>query len=207
MNFGELKTEVLFNTFDSTKYRERAGTQLNHGARDLASRVPWGYVEVTLDVVDGAASLGAPSGFSRIVQVSAVGADGVPSPLLSAGSSGAPGSPGAGSCSGYTTSMGAGGAIEVRPPAGVDRITVKGFRLPATMEADSDVCELGPDADDALVAFARASLSLKEDDPEMRQVWLEELAEARRRFSRVANPVVAPRLTPGTWGDGSFGGV
>jgi hypothetical protein len=108
------------------------------------------------------------------------------------------------------TRSGAGGSttLLVTPVPTPSQVLVVGYRLPAPMTAGTDVCELGPDADDALLMFARAKLYLREDDKEMHDNLMQSYMDELRRFTLTTRPVAeGPRLTPGTWGDGFFGGL
>lgn len=210
--FDQLKGEVIFNTFDGPKYLERAGAFINSAARDIARRSLWGGSEVTVAVdADGVAQ----SAFGRVLAVWSADTLGRPQDRHEyVGDAGSPGTQydafGAfGTSPSYKTVVGDGGlmTLQVSPVPAALQIVVAGNRLPTTLVDGDDVCELGPDAEDALVLFARAKLYLREDDKEMHDgLWQTYLDEVRR-FTLGTRPVAeGPRLTPGTWGDGSFGG-
>jgi hypothetical protein len=215
--FAELKTDVIFNAFSGPKYLERAGGFINRAARDLARRSLWAPTRVTLPVAaDGSAPTGTP-GLARITAVWSTDTTGrVIDRYRFAGDPGLPGAQATAPLDDrldeptYTTELGNAGATVVRviPVPAAALITVTGNRLPSPLDGDGDVCELGDDADDALVLFARAKLYLREDDPEMHAALMAEYENEARRFRLTARPVLdGPLVTPGTWGDGSFGGV
>lgn len=214
--FDQLKAEVVFNTFDGPKYLERSGVYLNNAARDIARRSLWGGNEIAIATDDnGIAAAGSP-GFARVTAVWGADANGRKQDRYEfAGDAGAPGAQydafgPAGTTPSYRTRTGDGGALtlEVIPVPAARSLVVSGSRLPALMVAGEDVCELGQDAEDALILFARAKLYLREDDKEMYDALMQSYMEELRRFTLSTRPVAeGPRVTPGTWGDGFFGGV
>lgn len=211
--FDQLKGEVVFNTFDGPKYLERAGVYVNNAARDIARRSLWGGDEQTILTDDNGI---AAAEFGRITAVWEADPNGKKTARYEfAGDAGTPGAqydsfgP---TCTtpSYRTKTGDGGALtlEVLPVPAARSIVVAGSRLPALMAGGADVCELGQDAEDALILFARAKLYLREDDKEMHDALMQSYMDELRRFTLSTRPVAeGPRLTPGTWGDGFFGGA
>lgn len=211
--FDQLKAEVLFNTFDGPKYLERAGVYINSAARDIARKSLWGTGEATTTTDDTGI---APLPVARVTAVWGIDENGRKQErYLFAGDAGSPGvgfSFDGDACDepSYVTSMGNAGesTIQVSPVPASRTLAVAGARLPTLLVGPDDVCELGLDAEDALVLFARAKLYLREDDKEMHDGLMQSYADEVRRFTLTTRPVAeGPRLTPGTWADGAFGGV
>lgn len=215
--FDQLKAEVVFNTFDGTKYLERAGMYINNAQRDVARRSVWGATEMTATVTALNSQQGtAPSPVGRITGVWSADMQGRKVDRYSyAGDVGSPGAQAdsfsdAWSEPTYTVTTGVGGAatIVVQPVPAALHLVVAGSLVPAELADGGQVSDLGLEADDALILFARAKLYLREDDKEMHDGLMQSYMDEVRRFTLGTRQVAeGPRLTPGTWGDGSFGGI
>lgn len=217
--FKELQDDVLFNTFDESKYRAKAAQQLNKGAQRLAQRVLWGWSQVTLPVTAGVAVLPSP-GFSVVRDVWLADAAGVPAQhLVPAGDFGIPAVapaeadllPGGQQLledGFFFATLGADAVVSLRLTPQASFVRVDGYRFPAVMVDDSDACELGEAAAEALTSFARAQLFKREDDPEQYANYMADFDREVKGYAQLARLATAgPHITPGTWGDGWFGGA
>lgn len=191
MNFGELKHEVCFNTYDHKKFEGAAGRYLNQAAREVGRVTNYNWMSTELEVQDagdGRAAAAVTSPLESHPTWSAFLRFSLRSP--SGGMSELTIEPGVGQHHQFPVQAPDGGRIAARlvrgmggdtyrllfeqaPPPG-SRVRVEGLLAPGLMVEDSDESELGPDADYALVAFARARLAIREDDVDTRTAWAQE---------------------------------
>jgi hypothetical protein len=219
VNFEELQDEVLFNTFDDSKYRVRAGRALNAGAREVASRTLWGWATVTLSPAAGVVSLGSPPSWStikgcwqvdpqgnRLRRLQSAGDFSMPAAQTAWGDD-PPDRVGLNPEGQFFVYLDDSGEQWLKVADDVTLVRVDGYRLPAAMVDPGDVSALGTDADEALVSFARAQLYKREDDPEMYAALMADFERELKGFAKRTRPNQSgPKLTPGMWGEGSFGG-
>lgn len=215
---GELRNEVLFNSFDAT-YGPIADRRLNQAARTIAGRLLWNKTlrPGTVDA-QGIVTLADGVEFSRISGVwTATGTLSDDSwaslglklgdKIGAAGDASVPNSAPRGDVV-YVVDASTDGTQRLRVIGvqAASQVVVEGSVMPPAMTDDSDVCALGDDADDALICFARAKLFLREDDPDMHATLMQEFERELRTYGQRLRPVMdGPAQVPGMWGDGSYG--
>jgi hypothetical protein len=220
--FTELRTAVRQNTLSPTRYDDTiVGRWLNDAVADVCRRLRQSKaLEVAAYDENGAVTL--VTSFWQIREVwTATGATGVdptdfqrrgnyrlvPSPR----SSGLILSPSVGQPMWYEATFGPDGVkMDVLPVGVAGNIAVVGYARPTPMSADDDLSGLGPEADEALVAFCRARAFRREDDLNMSQMWeMEYTARLRSLLPAHIQHGDGPNVTPGyedCWSEPFTGG-
>ncbi len=218
--FKQLVDEVLYDAFDDAKWRTYAGRYVNDAQRKLARRATWGRT-LRCGTVDaeGAVTLGTATTWARIAGVWRLEGTDVPADdlwrtveervkerLVVADDIGRPGGP-SGPGSGYQVVQQPNGSVTliVRAPVG-EVVAVRGYRAPTMLVNDSDVCELGDDASEALISFARSRLYKREDDPDMQASCLQDYEREAKQFVVAMRPQSGARVIEGMWACSSLEG-
>lgn len=207
---AQLRTEALFNSF-GTRYNDYADQALNKAIIAVCRRLQLAQVDAVVAYdVDGVAYSGPR--WSRIDSVWLASGpatqEGQPyrrqaiRPLERlahgvAGADFAPGDPVGWEALRSVDSTGQYLALRIWPAEGAGFVSVSGHGFPPLMADDSDTSGLGLELDDALVAFARRSLFLREDDAQAAAMWAAEYERVLQTASLARMESRAPRQTPG----------
>lgn len=197
----QLQEEVLTHQFSPTKYRELVKTWLNQAQRRLVIESEIRTQEES-ETITTSAALGTyalPANFSRTIdlfnsethelltKLEVKDYDSLPT------SSGRP--------YGYAT---IGTNILLYPvPDGVYSHTLRFWKLPPDMSADSDTPEIPAQYQELLIAFAMQKAFMREDDFQASQVWqaVWEKGVLKMRGEVQSDTADGPSQVPGSFGD------